>query len=109
MFSAWCTDVGSWREGGGRGALQQQSQSDTDQPQLASQTSGGGDTASTDGLESPTARPPQAHPPLPPGAQQRPPHPMGPGMNPMMMRGMMPPYVSWSGSVVCKFIYWHCC
>ena len=82
------SDVGSWREGGGRAAAQQQvPEGERDATQNGSVMSGGGSGTSEQ------QQPPQ------PGMRptgQGPPFPVGPG-RPMMppYRGMMPPqYVS---------------
>ena len=94
------SDVGSWRDGGGRGAMQQPkpesqspplsspSQTQTETQQNGPPTSGGADIPS----------PSQPMPPRP-GSNQGPggqgPMPMGPHMAmPAQFRGMMTPYVS---------------
>lgn len=96
-------DVESWREGGGRGAMQQQqlkpepqsppsstSLSQTETQQNGPQTSGGSINEAP--VTTVPPRPGSNH-----GPPQGPTMPMGPHMGmPPQYRGMMPPYVSFS-------------
>ena len=90
------TDVGSWREGGGRAAPQQPSPERGDASQNGSATSGG-----ASGGTSQQQQPPQ--PGMRPTGQGQQ-FGIGPGGRPMMpqYRGMMPPaYVSVYSTCVC--------
>ena len=104
-FAPLVLDVGSWREGGGRGAMQQNLDTDESAAESSDQktanqateeeanhsSSAGGSTGPSDNHGGAAGGP---HPHMPMGMAPRPGMPpMGPG-GPMMFRGMMPPYVS---------------
>ena len=99
MVHCLILDVGNWKEGGGRGAMQQPPLPPQDQPQNGTPMSGGGPAGMPGEREADRdhERDPQAQP-MPPHGMIRPgqPMPMGPGgpMMPPHFRGMMPPYVS---------------
>ncbi|XP_013402281.1 protein PRRC2C-like isoform X2 [Lingula anatina] len=89
-------NVGSWREGGGRGVVAQQQQQDSSSQNGTPTSGGGGGTDQQRDQQQQQRESPQ--PPRPGSVEGRPQvmPPMGPG-GPMMMpphfRGMMPPYM----------------
>ena len=88
------TDVGNWKEGGGRPPNQlQQQQTSSDPAQNGTQTSGGAGGSAADSAEAAQHQSPQGPPR--PGPGGAPPHPMGPGgpMMPPYMGRMPPPYM----------------
>lgn len=91
----YCIDVASWREGGGRGAMQQQ-QNKPDSPSSPTGSTSQGQTE-TQQNGPPTSGPTEvpSQPPRP-GSGPTPggPMPMGPPMGMPPQYRMMPPYVS---------------
>ena len=92
-------DVGSWREGGGRGAIALQQEEEGKTEQAKPDQPAPGESPSQQGGEGAHQAPPHgmAVPPGGPGGPRPGMPPMGPGGPMMFPRGMMPPYVSLDG------------
>lgn len=87
------SDVGSWREGGGRGAMQQHPPAPEEGETAAvAEKVEGGDVPGPTPAEGTVAPPQMAGMGPHPGGPRPGMPPMGPG-GPMMFRGMIPPYV----------------